>query len=110
MPMKRRGKSGIFSRKGKRLVGEPSLNNFLAAVEQTCTDFDFPHDGLSFSRVSRVCLVLFVGVPVKDVAAFTNWYSCLDFLKVPFNFFLHHSLAWSQNNRACYHLLSFKQD
>ena len=30
------------------LVGEASLDSFLAAVEQTHTDFDFPHDGLSF--------------------------------------------------------------
>ena len=50
------------------LLGEASVNSFLAAIEQTSTDFDFLHDGLSLSCVSRVYLVLFVGVPVKDVA------------------------------------------
>jgi len=55
------------------VLGDNHLEDiFLAAVELTRTDFDFPHDGLGFSGVSRVRLVLFVNVPVKDVAAFTN--------------------------------------
>ena len=59
------------------LAGETSLAGFLAAGELTRTDFDFLHDGLAFSGVARVRLLLCIGVPVKDVlAAFTNSYSC----------------------------------
>jgi len=58
-------------------VGElASLDSFLAAVEQTHTVIDFLQDRLSFSGVTWVRLLLFVGVPVKEVAAFTNWYCC----------------------------------
>lgn len=59
------------------LLGDNHLEDiFLAAVELTRIDFDFLHDGLGFPGVSRVRLVLFVYVPVKDLAAFTNWYNC----------------------------------
>ena len=59
------------------LVGEASLDSFLAAVEQTHTDFDFPHDGLSFFLQSfEGMFCSFCRCSVKDVAAFKNWYSC----------------------------------
>ena len=59
------------------LAGEASLAGFFAAGELTRTDFDFLHDGLAFSGVARVLLLLCIGVSVKDVlAAFTNSYSC----------------------------------
>ena len=59
------------------LAGEASLAGFFAAGELTRTDFDFLHDGLAFSGVARVRLLLCIGVSVKDVlAAFTNSYSC----------------------------------
>lgn len=59
------------------LAGDASLAGFFAAGELTRIDFDFLHDGLAFSGVVRVCLLLCIGVPVKYVlAAFTNSYSC----------------------------------
>lgn len=59
------------------LAGDASLAGFFAAGELTRIDFDFLHDGLAFSGVARVHLLLCIGVPVKYVlAAFTNSYSC----------------------------------
>ena len=44
------------------LAGEASLAGFFAAGELTRTDFDFLHDGLAFSGVARVRLLLIIGV------------------------------------------------
>ena len=53
--------------KARDLAGEASLAGFFAAGELTRTDFDFLHDGLAFSGVTRVGLLLCIDVPVKDV-------------------------------------------
>ena len=51
------------------LAGEAFFAGFFAAGELTRTDFDFLHDGLAFSGVARVRLLLCIGVPVRDVLA-----------------------------------------
>ena len=56
-------------------MGKASLYSFLAAGELTRTDFDFLHDGLAFSGVSRVHFLLFDGVPGTPVKV-VHCYNC----------------------------------